>query len=119
MIMKALGADVGDAAVPANYSELFEAGVDCQNDPSNSIYPPFGEVFEHFQRGHKVVQEYIATLDDAKLNSAIGGEGNERAAEFFGTNDAMALFMLHDHYMFHLGQLSTWRRCFGLGHAMG
>jgi hypothetical protein len=118
-IMSALGAEPGDAAVPASYSELFEAGVDCKNDPENSIYPPFAEVLEHFQRAHKTAHDHLASLDDATIMSPIGGEGNERAAEFFGTSDAMALFMLHDHYMFHLGQLSTWRRCFGLGHAMG
>lgn len=118
-IMKALGAEPGDAAVPEKYQELFEAGVECKHDPENTIYPPFAEVLEHFKRSHSVVQRHIATLDDAKLGSAIAGEGNERAAEFFGTTDTMSLFMLHDHYMFHLGQLSTWRRCFGLGHAMG
>ena len=118
-IMKALGAAPGDAAVPAKYDELFEAGVECQHDPDNTIYPAFEEVMDHFKRAHKAVHDHIATLDDESLNAAITGEGNERAAEFFGTTDAMALFMLHDHYMFHLGQLSTWRRCFGLGSAMG
>ncbi len=118
-IMKALGADRGEAAVPEAYTELFEAGVECQHDPNNTIYPAFEEILGQFQRSHKAVREHIATLGDEPLCDAIGGEGNERAAEFFGTCDAMGLFMLHDHYMFHLGQLSTWRRCFGLGSVMG
>ena len=118
-IMRALGVEPGQASVPDVYSELFEAGVECRHDPENTIYPAFGEILEHFKRSHQAVQEHIATLDDQTLGSTIEGEGNERAAEFFGTCDAMGLFMLHDHFMFHLGQLSTWRRCFGLGSAMG
>ena len=116
-ILQALGLDSVDADVPESYSELFEAGKDCKHDPDCTIYPAFEEVLAAFQQAHKVVHERLATLDDETLAKAI--EGNGRAAEFFGTCDTMAIFMLHDHYMFHLGQLSTWRRCFGLGSVMG
>lgn len=116
MIMRALGTDPGDAAVPESYEALFQAGVACQHDPENRIYPALDEVFGQFQRGHKALHEYLALQDDAGICKPI--VDNERAAEFFGSCDAMALFMLHDHFMFHLGQLSTWRRCMGLGSAM-
>ncbi|MAO23541.1 MAG: hypothetical protein CMJ35_15585 [Phycisphaerae bacterium] len=115
-IMGALGAELGESAVPASYDELFEAGLECKHDPECTIYPAFGEVVAHFQRAHGVVQAQIAKLDDETLTGEIGG--SSRAAEFFVTRDVMSMFMLHDHYMFHLGQLSTWRRCMGLGSVM-
>lgn len=119
MILGALGQDPGEAAMPDSYKELFQMGVECQHDPEGKIYPAFSEVFANFQKAHKAVHEQLATLDDETLSKPIAGKDYERAAEFFGTTDAMALFMLHDHYMFHLGQLSTWRRCFGLPSVMG
>jgi hypothetical protein len=119
MILGALGLEPGDAAMPANYMELFQMGAECEHDPKCSKYPAFEEVLANFQKAHKAVHERLATLDDETLSKPITGKDYERAAEFFGTTDAMALFMLHDHYMFHLGQLSTWRRCFGLGSVMG
>lgn len=79
-IMKALGVDSAEAAVPDVYTELFEAGVECQHDPENTVYPAFEEILEHFQRSHNAVREHIATLSDEALSVAIGGEGNERAA---------------------------------------
>lgn len=116
MIMQALGADPGSAAVPEQYSEWFKNGAECHDDPDTNIYPPFSEVYEHCMRAHKAVLEHVGACDDETLVGAI--EGNEKAAEFFGTRQGMALFMLHDHFMFHLGQLSTWRRCVGLGSVM-
>lgn len=119
MILKALGMKPGEAAVPETYQELFAMGVECEHDPDNTKYPPFNEVLSHFKKAHKTVHEQVAVLDNDALAKPITTKGMERAAEFFETSQAMALFMLHDHYMFHLGQLSTWRRCFGLGSAMG
>ncbi len=119
MILKALGIDPGAATTPESYQGLFAMGVECRHDPDNSIYPAFDGVLAQFQRAHGEVHERLASLDDETLSQPITREGYERAAEFFGTCDAMALFMLHDHSMFHLGQLSTWRRCFGLPSVMG
>lgn len=116
MIMAAFNADPGDAAVPENYNERFMHGVECHHDPESTIYPPLNEVLEHFNRAHDAVRAYIATLDDDTLNKPI--TFNERLAEVFEDCDKMSLFMLHDHYMFHLGQLSTWRRFFGLDPVM-
>ena len=116
MIMQTLGADVGDTAMPESYQELFKNGAECLDDPESSIYPSFEEVLGNCIRAHKAVHEYIKGCDDASLCGPI--EGNENAAAFFGTCEGMTIFMLHDHFMFHLGQLSTWRRVMGLGSAM-
>lgn len=116
MIMGVLGAEPGETAVPESYTELFMHGVECQHDPEGSIYPSIEEVRANFTKAHAAVREHLATLDDETLAKGIAS--NEQLAKVFGTCDAMALFMLHDHYMFHLGQLSTWRRCMGLGSVM-
>lgn len=116
MILGALGVEPGDAGVPEKYTELFMHGVECQHDPDGSIYPGFDEVRATFKKAHAAVRAHLATLDEETLGKAISS--NDRLREVFGTCDAMALFMLHDHYMFHLGQLSTWRRCVGLGSVM-
>lgn len=116
MILAALGADASAVQVPESYNGLFMHGVDCQNDPDSTIYPPFEAVFADCMRVYEGVRAHLATVDDEALAQAI--TLNEQMAGVFGTNGRMALFMLHDHYMFHLGQLSTWRRLFGLGHAM-
>jgi hypothetical protein len=116
MIMAALGAEPGEAAVPESYNELFMHGVDCQHDPDSTIYPAFDEVLAHFNRAHDAVKAQIASLDDDAFTKPI--TFNENMANVFQDCDKMALFMLHDHYMFHLGQLSAWRRCFGLGSVM-
>ncbi len=115
MIMNAVGAEPGEAAVPESYQELFMHGVACHHDPDGTIYPSFDEVRSNFVKAHDAVRTHLATLDDETLHQAIS---NEQLRNAFGTCDGMALFMLHDHYMFHLGQLSTWRRCFGLGSVM-
>lgn len=116
MIMVTVGAEPGEAAVPESYQELFMHGVECHHDPDGLIYPGFDEVRSNFVKAHDAVRAHLATLDDETLNRAISS--NERLREIFGTSDAMSLFMLHDHLMFHLGQLSTWRRCMGLGSVM-
>lgn len=115
MIMSALGAEPGDAAVPENYTTLFMHGVECHHDPDATIYPGFEEIRANFTKAHAAVCAHLASVDDEAFAKAIP---NEQLAKAFGTCDGMALFMLHDHYMFHLGQLSTWRRCMGLGSVM-
>jgi hypothetical protein len=110
-MMKLLGAEPGEAAVPEGYSKLFEAGVECVDDPDSSIYPLLDEVIEHFNRAHQVVIEHLKTVDDSVLTEPVE---DERMREAFGTKGSMVSFLLHDHYMFHLGQVSTWRRFMGL-----
>lgn len=116
-LLEVMGLEAGDAAVPESYEALFSHGVACKHDPEGAVYPPFGEVLAHFNRAHEAAEARLAGIDDETLANAI--EGNPRYAEVFGTCEAMTNFMLHDHYMFHLGQVSTWRRCFGLGSVMG
>lgn len=116
-IMDLLGLDGSSIEHPENFAELFMHGVECKDDHDGSIYPSRDEIVSYFERAHETVIAKIQELDDETLNTPFTGEGWH--VDFAKTPASMCIFMLHDHYMFHLGQMSAWRRCFGLGHAMG
>ena len=79
------------------------------------VYPSMDSIVKHFHAAHETVIKVIQGLDDDALNAAFTGD--DWYVEMAGTPGALCVFMLHDHYMFHLGQLSAWRRCMGLGSA--
>ena len=116
MIMKMLGQEPGEAAVPEQYNDLFMHGVECQDDVDGTIYPSLDEVSEHCARAYATVIEFAKGVDDELLLKEI--EGNDGFRDAFGTNGAMIMFLIHDHPMFHYGQVSTWRRAMGLGSVM-
>jgi len=116
MVMGMLGQEPGETAVPASYNDLFMHGVECKDDTDGSIYPSLQEVTEHFNRAYEALISFAKTLDDEILVKDI--EGNDGFKDAFGTNGAMLMFLIHDHPMFHFGQVSTWRRAMGLGSAM-
>jgi len=116
MVMGMLGGTPDDAAVPESYNDLFMHGVDCQHDTNNTIYPSLDEVVGNFTKAYGALAEFAKTLDDDFLAKDI--EGNDGFKDAFGTNGVMLMFLLHDHPMFHFGQVSTWRRAMGLGSAM-
>lgn len=116
-IMDLLGLDGSSIEHPENFSELFMHGVECKDDPDGSHYPSKDEIVGYFNKAHETVIAAIKGLDDDALNAPFTGEG--WYVDFAKTPASLCIFMLHDHYMFHLGQMSAWRRCFGLGHAMG
>ena len=114
MILGILGVE-SDFENPAKFDDLFMHGVDCQDDPNGNIYPAMDEIVNHFRAAHETVTKVIQELDDEVLNAPFTGD--DWYVEFAQTPAALMIFMLHDHYMFHLGQLSAWRRCMGLGSA--
>jgi hypothetical protein len=116
MVIGMLGGDPSTAAVPESYTDLFMHGVDCQNDQDNTIYPSLDEVVENYKKAYAALVEFAKTLDDDFLVKDI--EGNDGFKDAFGTNGVMLMFLLHNHPMFHFGQVSTWRRAIGLGSAM-
>jgi hypothetical protein len=115
MILEILGKDSSVIAHPEKFAELFMHGVDCRDDSEGTIYPSKDEIVSYFNTAHDEVISTIKTLDDDTLNAAFAGD--EWYVEMAGTPAALCIFMLHDHYMFHLGQMSAWRRCMGLGSA--
>lgn len=116
MIMGLIGKDLGDTAVPESYTELFTHGAECKDDVDGSIYPSLEEVSEHCKRAYAALVETVQGLEDDLLFKDI--EGSDGFKDAFGTNGAMIMFMIHDHAMFHYGQVSTWRRAMGLGSVM-
>lgn len=116
MVMGMLGQDAGDTAVPENYKDLFLHGVECKDDTDGTIYPSLEEVTAHCTRAYATLINIVKTMDDESLLKDI--EGNDGFKDAFGTNAAMIMFLIHDHPMFHYGQVSTWRRAMGLGSAM-
>ncbi|MFI4859680.1 MAG: DinB family protein [Phycisphaerales bacterium JB063] len=115
MLITMLGQDPGDAAVPDTYDALFNRTAQCIDDPDASKYPPLEEVVEHFMRGSEAAQNAVSNASDEAFATPTP---NEKYRAIFPTVGDMANFLLNDHVMFHLGQVSTWRRCEGLGHAM-
>lgn len=109
-------AAVPAAVAPANYADLFAAGKECRDDPSRTIYPPMPEIVDAFRRTHTAALDALASLSDDKFNSPNPREGRMR--EMFPTLGGMLMFYMTSHMMMHLGQVSTWRRCFGLGSVM-
>jgi hypothetical protein len=109
------GIPAGPTAVPAGWEELFKNGTKCEDDPSGTIYPPMEALTSHFLTGYKYVISKLPEVDDAvftKPNPA-GGRMSELAPTIGGAIN----FMMTGHPMSHLGQVSTWRRCQGLGSA--
>ena len=94
--------------------ELVLPGADCLEDAS--CYPDKDEVLGLMQAGYEGVIELVSTLDEEQLSAANPMEG--RMAELFPTIGSMIAFMLNNHVMMHMGQVSAWRRAIGLGSAM-
>jgi len=114
-VMGHLGHDGSAVACPDSWQDLFKHGATCEHDPEASKYPPMDEIMAKFESGHAALIEAIKSTDDETLLKPIADEGWR---EFLHTNGAMAGFMVHNHVMFHLGQMSAWRRMMGLGSAM-
>jgi len=113
MILQILGNP--EAEVNERYETLFKHGVECNDDPNNEIYPPLAEVLERFKTRSELAIKAMEEADDDVLAQQ---NPNENMRERLPTVGAMVMFLVSAHTAFHLGQLSTWRRCMGLGSAM-
>jgi len=98
------------------YLDLFAAGKECCDDPSQSIYPSKDEIVGRFTERYQLLLGVLAeTPDDvfARPNPS----PNQRIVQVLPTLGAMANFMIGSHCQVHLGQLSSWRRFKGYGPA--
>ena len=94
--------------------ELVMPGVECRTDAS--CYPGKDEAVALVQDGYNRIIDHMLTLD-AEVFAADNTMGG-RMTEMFPTMGAMFGFMLNNHVMMHMGQVSAWRRAIGLGSAM-
>jgi hypothetical protein len=94
---------------------MFGGGSECKDDPAGTIYPPKSELMSRFNVGMQTVIEALPDIPESALNAP---NPNERMRGSFPTLGAMTAFLLGGHTMMHLGQVSAWRRCMGLGPCM-
>jgi len=112
-VLQFLGRDEAD--VDEKYEALFKHGVECHDDPNNEKYPPLSDVVERFKARSELAIKALEEADDELLARE---NPMENMREKLPTIGAMCMFLLAAHTAFHIGQLSTWRRCMGLGPAM-
>ena len=110
------GKDASALAMPQRYTDVFNAGVECQDDPTGTIYPPMEEVVANFKRVHAELFKVMLEMTDADFAKP---PAHERSRNFLPTLGALGSFYFLAHTMLHLGQVSPWRRCMGLGSANG
>lgn len=106
---------VGITAKPEGWEDLFKNGSECRDDAAGTIYPKMEALSSHFLKGYTHVMGVVPEVSDEilmKANPAGGG-----FAERFPTVGSAVNFLLTGHALLHLGQVSTWRRCMGLGSA--
>jgi hypothetical protein len=107
--------NTGTPAVPANFEPLFKNGTRCVDDPHGNLYPPMETIIATYLTGYKAAIATVERMSDADLARP---NPNAGMADRLPTIGAMANFLLSGHVMSHLGQVSTWRRCMGLGGVM-
>ena len=113
MLARAIGADPGPA-VPEGYEALFSHAATCVSDPDGSVYPAREGVTAFFFDTHRHLLGVLAEVDDAVFGAPNEHEATRDLAPTVGD---LADFMVGLHVATHLGQVSAWRRCMGLGAA--
>ncbi len=96
--------------------KLFEKGADCCDDADGSIYPAMSAINSKFFDGYGKLVSAAAAASDEHLMMA--HTGSEPMREKFSTRASLIGFMVVGHVMMHMGQISYWRRCEGMGSAM-
>ncbi|MFT5423803.1 MAG: hypothetical protein ACI89L_001592 [Phycisphaerales bacterium] len=110
-----LGADTSKFAQMEKWTPVLEQDIECHDDADGSIYPSKDAIMDAYVSGYAGIVEIVASTDE----SVFAQENPfEKARDRFPTVGVMTNFMLTSHIMFHLGQVSTWRRCNGLGSVM-
>ena len=106
-VAEACGLSLDGVANSEQDLELFDAGSPCNDDVDGSTTKLFD--------GYRKLGDAAAAADDEFL--AGEHQGSEGMRERFPTRAALLSFMVSGHMMMHLGQISTWRRCEGMGSA--
>jgi hypothetical protein len=115
-VLAMLGRPGSGPANPPRFEDLFKGGTPCLDDPSGTVYPSMEAITAHFFAAMRAAQAALPSVSDEALARANPVEG--RLRDMFPTIAGAANFMLGAHVMSHLGQVSAWRRCMGLGPVM-
>ena len=114
-MLQSLGLEVGPAAVPESWEPIFRAGAECRDDPEGTIYPAMGDITSKFFAALDHLHTAVEQLDDAVLLTPVA---DEKARQFMPITGGRINFVLNNHVMMHMGQVSAWRRMMGLGAVM-
>ncbi len=94
------------------YIDLFLKGAKCENDPERKIYPHKDELCDFFYRGTDKVISLLKDITDEQMLS----ENTDKASkDRFPLLGGFINYLVTAHPNVHLGQISVWRRCMGLG----
>ncbi len=115
-VLEMFGKPKGVTTPPEGWEAMFKAGVECKDDPTGTIYPPMEKIVSFHKAAYDAAIAAVAEASDEQLMKPNPAEG--RMKEMFPTVGAVCNFILAAHPMSHYGQVSAWRRCFGLGSAM-
>jgi hypothetical protein len=97
----------------AGWEDLFKAGTACVEQDGR--YPAKDELVNHYMERYNAIALALPEVADETLAAETP---NERLRSFFPTIGVAANFMLNNHNMMHLGQISAWRRAMGLPSVM-
>ncbi len=114
-MLEIVGMDASAVKPNETYAKLFPAGVECVDDMAGNVYPSLHEVAENCMKWNTLAMDKLAGLSDEAFNAE---NTNERSRESFPRIGILLTFLLNNHPMMHLGQVSAWRRCFGMPAAM-
>jgi hypothetical protein len=109
------GLDPGPVTPASDWLELFKAGSPCKDDPGATIYPAWPAILARFREGYDIV---IKELPKVSNEDFFRENADPRSKEVFPSVGMALTFMFGSHLMVHFGQVSAWRRCFGLPSAM-
>lgn len=107
--------DLAACAKPAGYEELFAAGKECLDDPTGKIYPSMDHITRAFFAAHEPILRALPGVAGEVLERQ---NPREQSRDRFPTVGHLVTFYLTSHIMMHMGQVSAWRRCHGLGSVM-
>lgn len=113
-IAASLNLDATRLAPPARFEDLFKDGTECLDDAAGTLYPAMEAVTTAFFRAYDGLFEMLTSVDDAALTAPVT---DEKAKARFPLVGARVNFLCTSHIMMHMGQVSAWRRCMGLGAA--
>lgn len=114
-MMEFMGLDGSKIDAGQRYQDLFSHGKECVHDPDRVTYPPMDEIVSKYKLGHETVLGVVGGVEDAVFARETPHEGMRAR---FPTVGSAVGFLLCSHTMMHLGQVSAWRRCMGLGSVM-
>lgn len=114
--LKVCGIDEPSIRPPEKWITLFQHGSECRHDPDGSIYPAKDELIDAFVQWTGAALDHVSGVEDSVLTAP--NDPSSWLAERFASRGAALNFYLTAHPMMHLGQVSTWRRCMGLGPVM-